>query len=106
MLAVNYLLLWFSCTMYSILVYINPPLDSYLSSISRSNGGNRVTEDDEEEGYPVEDKLNLFSDLSEIGDWDGLCTFLGVKDTVMNALRVSSQIGTQKKQDCLTSYRC
>ena len=94
------------CTVYSILVCINP-LDSYSSSITRSSdSGNRVTGDDEEEGYPVEDKdkLHLFSDLSEIGKWESLCTLLGVKDSIMNDLRESTQSVTLKKQDCLTSY--
>jgi len=76
-----------------------------LSSTSGIRGGSRETgDDDEEEDYPVKDKLHLFSELSEIGDWDSLCTFLGVKNSVMNALKVSTKTDTIKKQDCLTSY--
>jgi len=83
---------------------INLSLDLYASSTSSDDGGNKVTGADEEEDYPVKDKLHLFSELSEIGDWDSLCTFLGVKDSKMNALKVSTKAETNKKQDCLTSY--
>ena len=46
----------------------------------------------------------LYQELTEIGDWDGLCMNLQVDMAVQNSLRMSDGRIEDKKRECLRAY--
>ena len=54
--------------------------------------------------YPIKNKLHLFAALSEVGNWESLCTNLGVSDSLMEALRFSDKNNMLKKEECLKHF--
>ena len=53
---------------------------------------------------PKNSKVNLFQDLQDIGNWESLCTHLGVSEAVMDELRFANLQDTIKKERCLSAY--
>ncbi len=45
---------------------------------------------------------SLFTATQNIGDWEGLCTYLGASETIMNRLKLSKDQDITKKRECLT----
>ena len=52
----------------------------------------------------IEDFKELYQQVSDIGDWYGLCLNLGVSDTKMNELKHSNERIEEKKRECLRAY--
>ncbi len=52
--------------------------------------------------HPVKNKVALFTATQNIGDWAGLCTYLGASDSIMDGLKYSTAQDIIKKQECLT----
>ena len=52
----------------------------------------------------IEDFNPLYQEVAKIGDWDGLCSNLGVNEAKMNELRYSSGSYVEKKRGCLQAY--
>ena len=46
----------------------------------------------------------LYQELTEIADWDGLCMNLQVDMATQNLLRMSSGRNEDKKRECLRAY--
>ena len=53
---------------------------------------------------PKNSKVNLFQDLQDIGNWESLCTHLGVSEAVMDELRYATLQESIKKERCLSAY--
>ena len=53
---------------------------------------------------PKNAKVNLFQDLQDIGNWESLCTHLGVSEAVMDGLLFANLQDTIKKERCLSAY--
>ena len=53
---------------------------------------------------PKNSEVILFQDLQDIGNWDSLCTHLGVSKAVMEELRFANHQDTIKKERCLRAY--
>ena len=46
----------------------------------------------------------LYHELADIGDWNGLCMNLHVDSAVLNSLQMSGGRNEDKKRECLRSY--
>ena len=46
----------------------------------------------------------LFHELKDIGNWDILCTTLGVNDAIMERIRYDTIDSVLKKTNCLKAY--
>ena len=55
-------------------------------------------------GTIISSARDLDQSLQEIGDWDGLCTYLRVRTATMNVLRHEQLAVAQKKLRCLTAF--
>ncbi len=53
---------------------------------------------------PIKKRIDLFTATKNIGNWKGLCEYLGASEAVMNLLRFSKEEDIIKKEDCLTDY--
>ena len=52
----------------------------------------------------IEDFSHLYQAVAEIGDWQALCSNLGVNAGKMNELRHSTETINAKKRECLLAY--
>ena len=52
--------------------------------------------------HPVKNKVALFTATQNIGDWEGLCTYLRASETIMTRLKFSKDQDITKKWECLT----
>ena len=52
--------------------------------------------------HKIHNKVELFQELALIGDWDLLCSTLGVSEAQMGEIRYS--MNQNKKQACLGAY--
>ncbi len=53
---------------------------------------------------PIKKKIDLFTATKNIGNWIGLCEYLGVSEAAMNILQFSEKEDIIKKHICLTDY--
>ncbi len=52
--------------------------------------------------HPVKNKVALFTATQNIGNWEGLCTYLGASNSIMDSLKYSTAQDIIKKHECLT----
>ncbi len=52
--------------------------------------------------HPVKDKVELFTATKNVGNWVGLCTYLGASNSIMEKLKFSIAQDIIKAQECLT----
>ena len=68
---------------------------------SSAEDGNSISS---QSTHTVESVQDLLKMLSGIGNWEALCTSLGVRQAVMSELIYSSLVPSIKKKRCLESY--
>lgn len=65
---------------------------------------NLMITETEEACHEILDVNKLFDSVSEVGDWDMLCSRLGVKEETLGSLRFSHEDASSKKLKCLRAY--
>ena len=83
-------------------IHCEPPTFTKLSlplCLGATAGG-----DDSKNIHTVKSVQDLMKMLSDIGNWETLCTLLGVNQGVMSELKFTSLDTNIKKKRCLESY--
>ena len=75
-----------------------------MSSTAKISDGHHSHIQGEFRCTEIDDFKELYQQVSEIGDWYGLCLNLGVSDTKMNELKHSNERIEEKKRECLRAY--